>query len=248
MQEKCKAVLDKVKSVLDDDDSYNELISDIESDERIQKTLDEYLLNRDVYERSKSLLDDMSFSKQIQGIDDDVLSGKNQKHNHQQEPLGKLLLENLNDLKSQTFDNIKEEILEERRKENIFKLLIKAGIDQYLDIKNKDELLKAYEDMLRISFRGFYIVHKRDVDEVSINNYNEEWIRCWDSNMDIQITMDYFAVITYITDYYMKDDTGTMEYIQKAIKSTENDDLRKRLKIVKNTFLTHRQMGETESY
>ena len=76
MQEKCKAVLDKVKSVLDDDDSYNELISDIESDERIQKTLDEYLLNRDVYERSKSLLDDMSFSKQIQGIDDDVLSGK----------------------------------------------------------------------------------------------------------------------------------------------------------------------------
>ena len=157
-------------------------------------------------------------------------------------------MENLNDLKSQTFDNIKEEILEERRKENIFKLLIKAGIDQYLDIKNKDELLKAYEDMLRISFRGFYIVHKRDVDEVSINNYNEEWIRCWDSNMDIQITMDYFAVITYITDYYMKDDTGTMEYIQKAIKSTENDDLRKRLKIVKNTFLTHRQMGETESY
>ena len=70
-------------------------------------------------------------------------------------------------------------------------------------------------------------------------------MRCWDSNMDIQMTMDYFAVITYITDYYMKDETGTMEFIKKA--DTENDDLRKRLKTVKNTFLTHRQMGKAES-
>ena len=108
--------------------------------------------------------------------------------------------------------------------------------------------MHAYEEMLKISTRGFCIVHKRDVDEVNINNYNEEWIRCWDSNMDIQITMDYFAVITYITDYYMKDDTGTMEFIKKAIKDAENENLRKRLKIVKNTFLTHRQMGEAESF
>ena len=60
--------------------------------------------------------------------------------------------------------------------------------------------------------------------------------------------MDYFAVITYITDYYMKDDTGTMEFIKKVIKESENYDLRNRLKAVKNTFLTHRQIGEAESY
>ena len=35
--------------------------------------------------------------------------------------------------------------------------------------------------------------------------------------MDIQIT-----IITYITDYMLKDDTGTMEFIKKAVKDTEN--------------------------
>ena len=38
----------------------------------------------------------------------------------------------------------------------------------------------------------------------------------------------------------LKDDTGTMEFIKKQ--------LRERLKIVKNTFLTHRQIGEAEAY
>ena len=92
------------------------------------------------------------------------------------------------------------------------------------------------------------MTNERDIDEIYINNYNEEWIRCWDSNMDIQLTMDYFAIITYITDYYMKDDTGTMEFIKAAIKDSENQPLRDKLKVVKNTFLTHRQMGESEAY
>ena len=66
--------------------------------------------------------------------------------------------------------------------------------------------------------------------------------------MDIQLTLDHFAIITYITDYMLKDDTGTMEFIKKAIKDTENNQLKERLKIVKNTFLTHRQIGEAEAY
>ena len=66
--------------------------------------------------------------------------------------------------------------------------------------------------------------------------------------MDIQITLDHFAIITYITDYMLKDDTGTVEFIKKAIKDTENQALRERLKAVKNTFLTHRHIGEAEAY
>ena len=131
-----------------------------------------------------------------------------------QEMLRKQMYENLKELNSQSFENSKEAILKQRRKDNIYALLKKAEIDTFLQITDKNELLNVYEDLLKISFRGFYFVHKRDVDEVNINNYNEEWMKCWDSNMDIQITMDYFAVITYITDYYLKDDTGTLEFIQ----------------------------------
>ena len=88
----------------------------------------------------------------------------------------------------------------------------------------------------------------RDIDEIFINNYNEEWIRAWDSNMDIQMTMTFFAIITYITDYYMKDDSGTMEFLKAAIKDSENQPLRDRLKFLINIFLTHMQMREPEAF
>ena len=39
-----------------------------------------------------------------------------------------------------------------------------------------------------------------------------------------------------------------MEFIKAAIKDSENEPLKERLKVVKNTFLTHRQMGESEAY
>lgn len=81
-----------------------------------------------------------------------------------------------------------------------------------------------------------------------INNYNPEWIKAWNANMDMQICLDYYAVITYITDYYMKDESGTIEHIRKALESEGNDSLREKMQIVKNTFLTNRQAGECEIY
>ena len=109
-------------------------------------------------------------------------------------------------------------------------------------------LINGYKEVLQISTGGYKIVHKRDIDEIFVNNYNKEWIKAWNSNMDIQITLDHFAIVTYITDYMQKDDTGTMEFIVKAIKDTEKQQLKDRLRTVKNTFLTHRQIGEAEAY
>ena len=145
--------------------------------------------------------------------------------------------------------------IENWRKQRIIALLKVADVATILEIDTtlspsqyEEELLDSYTEILSISSKGYCIMNKRDIDEIYINNYNEEWIRCWDSNMDIQLTLDYFAIITYITDYYMKDDSGTMEFIKAAIKDSENEPLREKLKVVKNTFLTHRQMGESEAY
>ena len=41
--------------------------------------------------------------------------------------------------------------------------------------------------MLKISTGGYKIVHKRDIDEIYVNNYNKEWIKSWNANMDIQL-------------------------------------------------------------
>ena len=53
--------------------------------------------------------------------------------------------------------------------------------------------------------RGYTVIVKRDVDEIFTNTYNPEWIKAWDANSDIQFCGDYFGVITYVTDYFMKD-------------------------------------------
>ena len=90
-------------------------------------------------------------------------------------------------------------------------------------------------------------MQQRDLDEVYINSYNIEWIRAWNGNMDIQIVLDYFAVITYVTDYYAKDDTGTLEIIEAALKQSEAHDVKDKMKTVAHAFLTHRQMGEAEA-
>ena len=113
-----------------------------------------------------------------------------------------------------------------------------------------DEKLSNYESAISLSYggRGYEFILKRDVDEIMINNYNIEWLLAWNSNMDMQLCLDYHAVITYITDYYMKDETGTLDFIKTALKDDTSGDLKKQMNIVKNTFLTHRQAGECEVY
>ena len=48
--------------------------------------------------------------------------------------------------------------------------------------------------------------------------------------MDIQVVLYYFAVITYITYYYAKDDTGTLEVIKAALAQTDTKDLKEKIK------------------
>ena len=62
------------------------------------------------------------------------------------------------------------------------------------------------------------------------------------------LTFDYFGIITYVTDYYMKDDSGTLKLIEKVLKNATNESYKKQLQLVKNIFLTHRQIGESEAY
>ena len=63
----------------------------------------------------------------------------------------------------------------------------------------------AYHRSLCIAKAGGYkIVLKRDIDELMVNNYNHEWIKNWNGNLDISFCLDFFAIITYISDYYSK--------------------------------------------
>ena len=66
--------------------------------------------------------------------------------------------------------------------------------------------------------------------------------------MDLQLCLDFYAIITYISDYYSKDDSGTMKFIKEALKQAGNESLKSKLSLVVHQFLTHRQIGECEAY
>ena len=68
-------------------------------------------------------------------------------------------------------------------RERLLALLRKAKFSTGSD----EEILTSYEKALGISLQGYRVIHKRDVDEININNYNPEWIHSWNGNMDIYI-------------------------------------------------------------
>ena len=63
---------------------------------------------------------------------------------------------------------------------------------------------------------GSTVLLKRDIDETRVNNYNPEWAIAWDANHDIQPVLDFFAVITYVTDYWAKSDEGITQYLKET--------------------------------
>ena len=129
----------------------------------------------------------------------------------------------------------------ENREIRIKKVLNLAGL-------KTEEDFNLYVEALEASKGGYSILLERDIDELYINSYNPEWARAWNGNTDLQICLDYFAVITYITEYYTKDDSGTMTLLLKALQESCCDTLKEKMITLMNTFIAARQMGETEAF
>ncbi len=108
---------------------------------------------------------------------------------------------------------------------------------------NFDDYIQA----LSISNSSYKIVLARDLDETNINPFNIEWLRAWNGNMDLQPVLDFFAVVTYVTDYYAKDDTGIMDILKNVLKDDNSDNIKDRMKTLANAFLMMRQIGEAEA-
>ena len=157
---------------------------------------------------------------------------------------GQANLENLK-CKEQSI-SLQEEEMNLLKKRRIQKMLTFVNLES--EDSKPSPSIEEYEAALSVNAKGYTIHYKRDVDEIMVNTYNPEWICAWNGNMDFQLCLDYFAVITYISDYYCKDDSGTMKMLQEALKESMHEDLRCQLRRLVSVFLTHRQMGESEAY
>ena len=117
--------------------------------------------------------------------------------------------------------NETKEQYKENRKKRIEKVLAEAGL-------KTEEDCKMYEKALQSSCAGYSLIIARDIDKIFVNNYNREWIIAWRGNMDIQVCLDFFAVITYITEYFMKEDTSTMKFLMDALKQSDAETLKEK--------------------
>ena len=106
---------------------------------------------------------------------------------------------------------------------------------------------EKYLQLISISDKGNVLVLKRSIQERFVNNYNPEMLTSWNANMDIQLALDPYAIITYIVSYVSKDETGMTKFLQEALKACVNKSIAEILKALKIAFLTHRQMGLSEA-
>ena len=127
-----------------------------------------------------------------------------------------------------------------------YKINRKKRILQLLEIAEISE--EDYLEALSSQRVGYSVHLKRDIDEIYINSYNPEWIQAWDGNIDIQPVFDFFEVITYVTEYFTKDESGTAEVLKQVIENNPDDSTKEKMKKIASTFLSHRQIGEAEAF
>ena len=159
--------------------------------------------------------------------------------------------------KNEEFDEKAYKAEKERHKRVLVKVkkVLKELSQETLETLTIKEILqkskvthKEYYNALKVSDKGITIILKREPCDVNVNNYNPEWLKAWNGNMDIQICLDLYAVITYITDYYMKSESGIHGILTDAAKKCSDLGRVDQMKYLANMFLTHRVIGECEAY
>ena len=94
---------------------------------------------------------------------------------------------------------------------------------------------------------GNIIVLKRSVRERMVNNYHPVFLSAWNANMDLQVCVDNYAVITYITDYLTKGDSGLTSLLKKAIMETKGMAKFDKLNYVKKLYFTYKEVCVAEA-
>ena len=138
-------------------------------------------------------------------------------------------------------DKVKH-ILEEMDKERLESITLKEILEK-AGIQSSE-----YHDALGVSQKGACVILKRKPREIYINNYNPEWLKAWNGNMDLAVCLDFFAVITYITDYYTKSESEMMAKMMAAAKACKDKARGDQMRFMAQSFLTHRETGESEAF
>ena len=155
-------------------------------------------------------------------------------------------------LADQLPDDLKDrqQVLDDAKKtlEKVKKALV-ALKDKEVNISLKDFLsalqvdYDEYHKALSITNNGKKVVLKRSVNDRNINNYNAFFMKAWNANMDIQVAIDHYSVISYITDYMSKAENDITPQLREALETVKDCNSFKQLNHLKQVFIKHSEMG-----
>ena len=104
-----------------------------------------------------------------------------------------------------------------------------------------------YDEAISTTETGKVIILERRVREIWVNTYNPNWLKCWNANMDIQIAHDPYAVMTYITEYVGKDESGMTKTLQDVLRRTKHLNKHQQMIELKKAYEKSRQIGASET-
>ncbi|XP_026470005.1 uncharacterized protein LOC113373956 [Ctenocephalides felis] len=134
------------------------------------------------------------------------------------------------------------------------------------DLMNKlyrENKYMSYEDILkelgmneteyilsiRSSLKQKRVFLKRSSLEVAVNAYNSNILKLFESNMDLQIILDEYAVISYVTNYISKIEGGLSKLLREAAMDCDNNNksIKEKFCAVTNVFLNSNLMSAQEA-
>ena len=105
---------------------------------------------------------------------------------------------------------------------------------------------EKYHEYLAMSKTGVKVVLQRDIAEIYVNNYNAKWLDLWDGNMDLSPVKDFFAVLTYITEYAFKPEPQELE-MRRLLELVKDEGVEKQMRVIAQAFQDTREMGFSEA-
>ena len=132
-------------------------------------------------------------------------------------------------------DDATEEEYVRMREVRIRAVLDKAGVN-----------FDKYHEYLAMNRTGVKVVLQRDIREIYVNTYNPLWLEMWDGNMDLSPVKDFFAVVTYITEYAFKPEPQELE-MKRLLELVKDESIEKQMRIIAQAFQDTREMGFSEA-
>ncbi|KAK0134798.1 OTU domain-containing protein 4 [Merluccius polli] len=107
----------------------------------------------------------------------------------------------------------------------------------------------VFEKAYNICSKKKSIVLKRNVTDIWVNQYNEDLLRAWNGNMDIQYVTDAFSVVVYILSYITKAEQEMGLLLQRAQNEAMNGNLdaKSAFKQLGSVYLHNREVSAQEA-